>query len=176
MKGWSLSVLASLRPGNYEPILPPMRTLTVIAATLWLSTPAAAQKFPWNATDRPPSLAGLGLFEHPDSARKRLGTPIAGDTLGPGPDASVALTNATSGISVIATKASGVSVIYLLKREAGMLDSTRVGDSRDRVLARWGKPTEAQGNNALWGAGDWIVVILLGPDNSVQRLGVGRRG
>jgi hypothetical protein len=150
----------------------------VLAASVLLvvSSSAQAQHFPWKRGDKPPTLAGFRLYETPADARARLGADATVDTLGGHSDPAVAYTSAKRGISLVTSRLDGVAIIYVTRREAGVLDSVRVGDSRDRVLARWGQPTSAEGNNALWLVDDWVIVVELGAGDRVVRLGVGRQG
>jgi hypothetical protein len=137
---------------------------------------AQAQHLPWKHGDKPPTLAGFTLYEKPAAARARLGADVTVDTLGSGPDAALSFTSRKRGISFVASKADGVAIIYVTSRDAGMLDSVRVGDSRQRVLARWGEPSAVQGSNAVWMVDEWVIVVQLGEGNEIVRLGLGRQG
>jgi hypothetical protein len=147
-----------------------------LGLTAALSSPALAQHFPWKHGDKPPTLAGFRLYEKAATARDRLGPGISTDTLGDRADPAVAFTSSKRGVSVVTSRLDGVAIIYVTRREAAMLDSIRVGDTRDRVLARWGPPSTGNGNVALWIVDNWVVSVQLGPDNRVARLGVGRQG
>ena len=153
------------------------RTLVRLLVLLGvLASPLEAQTFPWKSGDRPPALAGFRLYEAPDGARMRLGGPVTVDTLGSGPGAALAYTNPERGISLVTSRLDGVAIIYVTKREAGELDGIRVGDTREQVLTRWGKPSRAGGPNGLWLVDDWVISVELGEGERVVRLGVGRQG
>ena len=138
-----------------------------------LSSVAAERSLPWKAGDRPPVLAGFTLLENGDSARARLGRDARVQTLGSGPGASHACTDAVIGLEIIVSPADGVAVIYVTRRETGDLDGIRVGDESSAVVKRWGKPTVVQQATALWVVGDWVVVVDLGEGNRVVRIGLG---
>jgi hypothetical protein len=140
------------------------------------NTGATAQRLPWKHGDKPPRLAGFALYEKASAAKARLGDGVTVDTLGSGRDAAIVYSSTRKGVSLVTSRLDGVAIIYATRRDAGMLDSVRVGDSRDRVLARWGQPSRADGPNALWVVDDWVIVIELGENNRVVRLGVGRQG
>jgi hypothetical protein len=149
-----------------------------VAATMIiaLGTNAAAQRLPWKHGDKPPSLAGFYLHEEQTSARAKLGSNVTADTLGDRSDPAIAITSQERGVSLVASRLDGVAIIYVTRRDAGVLDSIRVGDTRDRVLARWGPPSRIDGSNALWLVDDWVVIVELGDGNRIARLGVGRQG
>jgi hypothetical protein len=150
--------------------------LAALAIAVAHSTDAIAQQLPWKQGDKPPALAGFKLYEDAAAARARLGSDVTVDTLGDRADPTLAFTSRTRGISLVTSRLDGVAIIYVTRPDAGMLDSIRVGDTRDRVLARWGRPSRVDGSNALWIVDDWIVMVELGEGNRIVRLGVGRQG
>lgn len=78
------------------------------------------------------------------------------------------------GLAILLNATGDVSMIYLLTRAAGSIDGVRVGDSRGDIRARWGEPPLVQGAQAMYPAGDWAVVIELGPEQRVATLSLGR--
>jgi hypothetical protein len=178
----ALSVLARPRTADQIATFFSVKTMPILRACMLLVAFSAAaslvhaQRVPWKHGDKPPALAGFRLYETADSARARLGTGVSVDTLGTGADAALAFTNRERGISLVTSRADGVAIIYVSRRDAGMLDSIRVGDTRERVLQRWGNPSQADGSHALWLIDDWVILVELGEGNTVVRMGVGRQG
>jgi hypothetical protein len=86
----------------------------------------------------------------------------------------VSLGYRSRGLTLVYSEADSLAVIDLNTSAAGDIDSVRVGDMRERVLARWGQPTTVDGGNALWVVGAWVVVVRLGPQNQVAILSLGR--
>jgi hypothetical protein len=158
---------SAARPATAAPAAPVARA----AAT---TTPARAAGLPWNAGDKPPALAGFQLGERMPSVRTRLGAPLRVDTLGKGKDAALSLTNAKTGTTAVVSPIDGLAILYLTRREAGVLDEVRVGDAKSRVLTRWGQPTTVQGASAMWVVGTWVVVVELGDGDVVKKLALGR--
>jgi hypothetical protein len=146
-----------------------------VALLVFSGASMSAQQLPWKHGDKAPALAGFNLGEEPGAARARLGPDIQVDTLGTGADVALAFTSAKRGISLVTSRADGVAIIYVTNRDAGALDSIRVGDTSDQVLARWGHPSKVDGANALWLVDEWVIVVELGEGNRVVRLGVGRQ-
>lgn len=138
------------------------------------ATPARAAGLPWKAGDQPPALAGFQLGERLPAVRARLGSPLRVDTLGKDKDAALSLTNFTTGTSAVVSPVDGLAILYLTRREAGMLDDVRVGDAKARVLGRWGQPTTVNGAAAMWVVGNWVVVVELGDGDVVKKLALGR--
>lgn len=138
--------------------------------------PAAARPagLPWKKGDQPPALAGYRLGDRLSAVRARLGTPVRIDTLGRGPQAALSLTNTTTGTTAVVDATHGLAILYLTRREAGVLDEVRVGDAKAAVLARWGQPTTVNGASALWVVGGWVVVVELGNGDVVKKLALGR--
>ncbi|MBW8770112.1 MAG: hypothetical protein JF589_10170 [Gemmatimonadetes bacterium] len=153
-----------------------LHTVVVLGLLSGAAGSAHAQRLPWKHGDTPPTLAGFRLHERPDSARARLGADVTVDTLGTSDDAALAYTSRRRGISLVTSRLDGVAIIYVTRRDAGMLDSIRVGDTRERVVRRWGNPPSTDGPNALWLVDDWVIVVELGEDKKVVRLAVGRQG
>jgi len=151
-----------------------LRVLCVLVASLIAGSDLAAQQLPWKVGDKPPMLAGFRLAEDPDSARVRLGAGVQVDTMDLASE-TFGITHRGKGISLVVSRADGVAVIYADRPEAGSLDSIRVGDESAAVLRRWGQPTTAEGETALWVVGEWVVVVTLNRENRVARIGVGRK-
>src|SRR5215813_12653233 len=143
----------------------------VVSMLLFGASAVHAQRLPWKHGDKPPALAGFKLYEEPAAARARLGNDVTVDTLGDRSDPALAYTSRKRGISLITSRLDGVAIIYVTRRDAGMLDSIRVGDSRERVLARWGQPSRVNGGIALWLVDDWVIHVELGEGNQIIRLG-----
>jgi hypothetical protein len=142
--------------------------LTVLGAG---APPLQGQGLPWKAGDAPPSLAGFSLQQSSADVRSRLGSAVRIDTLGQGADAVVTVTDRALGVTVTSS-AAGITGIHLLRPEAGAIDQVRVGDSRQAILARWGRPTSTMGSTSHWVVGDWAVDVELGRGGRVARLGV----
>jgi len=149
--------------------------ITIVAALCAARTSVAqSQTLPWHAGDKPPVVAGFQLGERADSAVAHLGTPFTVDTLATN-YGSVAYTNPAKGVSFVTTRTGGVSIIYLQNPDAGTIDNVRVGDTRARVLSRWGSPNGVSGANAVWVVGDWIAIATLGDGEIVTRLGLAQK-
>ena len=144
------------------------------AAAKPAAVPARVAGVPWKAGDRPPALAGFQLGDRLAAVRARLGTPVKVDTLGRGADAALSLTNVTSGTTAVVSPEDGLAILYLTRREAGVLDEVRVGDAKAHVLGRWGQPTTVNGASAMWVVGTWVVVVELGNGEVVKKLALGR--
>ena len=138
------------------------------------AVPARVAGVPWKQGDRPPALAGFQLGDRLAAVRARLGAPVKVDTLGRGADAALSLTNATSGTTAVVSPEDGLAILYLTRREAGVLDEVRVGDAKAHVLGRWGQPTTVNGASAMWVVGTWVVVVELGNGEVVKKLALGR--
>src|SRR3954451_15133941 len=135
-----------------------LHTVVVLGLLSGAAGSAHAQRLPWKHGDTPPTLAGFRLHERPDSARARLGADVTVDTLGTSDDAALAYTRRRRGISLVTSRLDGVGIIYVTRRDPVMLDSIRVGDTRERVVRRWGNPPSTDGPNALWLVDDWVIV------------------
>lgn len=120
-----------------------------------------------------PALAGFRLGEPSEPAQARLGTPVTIDTLGSGPDAVVSLMNDSTGINLFVSRSQGVGVIMVTRGDAGALDGIRVGDSRAKVVARWGPPAAGGARAGLWSAGTALISAALDDRERVTRLGIG---
>jgi hypothetical protein len=152
-----------------------IRILSSVVAAALLALPAAAQSgaFPWKATDPPPALHGLRLGDSRARLDSLLGAPDNTQQLGEG---VVAYDYPRVGLSVVYSDADGVSIVYAETRDAGSLDSIRVGDPPSAVVRRWGQPTEANGTTALFEARSWIILIEADSTGQrVTRIGVGRK-
>ncbi len=120
-----------------------------------------------------PALAGFRIGQGISDALARLGKPLKVDTLGSGPDSPVSYANLATGITVVGTTAAGVGVILATSRDAGTLDSVRVGDSRASVLKRWGPPAAGSAEGGLWLDGDYVVAVSFDDGARVKRLVIG---
>jgi hypothetical protein len=147
---------------------------------LWLvflislqSTTAVAKdgQFPWHDGDKSPSIAGIHLGDNRSRLDSVLGPPTSTHKLD---DDGLTLTYEKQGIMVLYAYLDHSAVIYLLTRSAGNIGGIRIGDKREKVLEQWGPPSSAQGDTALYRAGDWVVVIKLDQNQMVVQLGIGR--
>jgi len=120
-----------------------------------------------------PALAGFRIGEPAAGAITRLGAPLRVDTLGSGPDAPLSFANLATGITLIVSRDEGVGIILLTSRQAGALDSIRVGDARGSVLARWGPPVAGSKAAGLWFAGAYVITVAFDGSQRVTRLGIG---
>jgi hypothetical protein len=120
-----------------------------------------------------PAFAGFRIGEPAPGAIERLGAPLTVDTLGTGFSAPRSYANLATGINLIVTDVEGVGIILVTHREAGPLDSIRVGDLRTTVLARWGPPAAGGEAGGLWLAGDYVVAVSFDEEGRVARLGIG---
>jgi len=145
----------------------------VIVLLLATAAPSLAQqaRFPWRPGDRAPAVAGLRLKDSRARIDSLLGSPDTQQAMGSG---VVSLGYRSRGLTLVYSEADSLAVIDLNTSAAGDIDSVRVGDMRERVLARWGQPTTVDGGNALWVVGAWVVVVRLGPQNQVAILSLGR--
>ncbi|HUO52771.1 MAG TPA: hypothetical protein VMT93_09640 [Gemmatimonadaceae bacterium] len=129
--------------------------------------------FPWRPGDAPPPVAGLHLLASRAGIDSALGAPADSESLG----GAWSLRFPKKGVSVVYARLDGAAIIYLKTREAGDIGGVRLGDTRESVLARWGAPSVADGANALYQAGPWLVVLTLdGAHARVAALGLGRVG
>ena len=120
-----------------------------------------------------PTLAGFRLGESQAGAVARLGGPLKVETLGSGPEAPVSYANAAVGITLIASRADGVGIVFVTSRSGGGLDGIRVGDRKEDVLARWGVAGAGGDTDGLWLAGRYVVSVRFDSDGRVARLGIG---
>jgi len=127
--------------------------------------------FPWKPGDAPPAVAGIHLGDDRARFEPILGKPSQTQKLG---EDAWAFTYRQRGVQVLYTPLDGAAIIYLLTPTAGDIGGVRLGDARKDVLARWGNPSSAQGETALYLAGTWVVVMKFGQDNKVKQLGLGR--
>ena len=156
------------------------RILGVVTAglLLLLARPAQAQYsgFPWRAGDRAPRLAGFWLGQRMDSARRALPRTVTVDTLGDHPEHAYAYTTKDRALVVVGMVGEGVGIITVRRRELGVVDGVRVGDSCKSVLDHWGPPTTGDSEIAMWVAGSWLVSARCGVEGVVSELSVGNVG
>src|ERR1041385_728063 len=128
---------------------------------------------PWKAGDSPPPVAGVRLGVTRAALDSLLGRPDKIQQMG---QDGLGLTYTKRGISVVYTPLDGAAIVYLLRRDAGDVGGVRLGDTKDQVLARWGKPSTGEGMNALYISGKWVVVVTLDSvtGTRVVQLGLGR--
>lgn len=127
-----------------------------LAASLAASSAIAAPR-PWQASDKPPVVAGIKLGDSEQHALDVLGAP---DDVVPNADSEVLYYNA-KGLEVVATKNDGVVSIKLLTPDAGAIDGVKVGDIARDVLLKWGAPTAGQGRIAVFGPPAWAIGVHL---------------
>jgi hypothetical protein len=120
-----------------------------------------------------PVLAGFQVGEKLPGALARLGPPTRVDTLQSQSDPVLSIANQRTGITLIASRHDGVAVVLVSSREAGDLDSIRVGDSRAAVLARWGPPAASSTGGALWLARKYVAGVEYDDEGRVTRLVIG---
>ena len=120
-----------------------------------------------------PSLAGFRLGEKTAKALALLGAPLTTEKVNEGPDAIISYTNDKTGITILATKLEGVGIILVTSRDAGALDTVRVGDTHESVVARWGPPAAGDASEALWLAGKYVITVKFDDKGHVSRLGIG---
>jgi hypothetical protein len=152
-----------------------MPLLRAAALLMVLGVTARAQSLPWKPGDVPPSLAGFRLTGDPAAARTVLGPNVTVDTMGTGPNAQYTYTSAERGVQLVMSR-SELAVIFVTQRDAGMLDSIRVGDDREAVIRRWGPPMRSSGKNAVWMVDNWAILVELNDKLTVTKLGLGRQG
>jgi hypothetical protein len=141
----------------------------------FLAVTAGAQSLPWKSGDAPPSLAGYRLTDDPAAVRKALGANVTVDTGGTGVNAQHTYTDAARGVQLVMSR-SELGAIFVTQREAGMLDSIRVGDDRDAVIRRWGPPMRSGGKGAVWMVDNWAIIVELDSTLRVTKMGLGRQG
>jgi hypothetical protein len=77
------------------------------------------------------------------------------------------------GLRLTYAAADGLRLIYLDTRQAGDIGGVRVGDRRADVIARWGSPTQSDGEMARFIVGGWAIVVAYdGNLNRVVGLGL----
>jgi hypothetical protein len=156
VSGLALAIAgAAAFPGEAPPALPPH--------------PLSAH-FPWTSADVPPPIAGLHLGDPRSTVESVLGTATEVRAAGSGLVAEYP----TQGLAILLNATGEVAMIYLLTRTAGSIDGVRVGDSREQILAQWGEPPLIQGAQAMYPAGDWAIVVELGPEQRVLSVSLGR--
>src|SRR2546428_10975254 len=128
--------------------------------------------FPGNAGDSPPLVGGIRLGLSRTALDSLLGRPDKVEQMG---QDGLGLTSPKGGVSIVYTPLDGAAIVYLLRRDAGDVGGVRLGDTKDQVLGRWGKPSTGEGMNALYIAGKWVGVINLDSTGTrVVQLGLGR--
>lgn len=136
--------------------------------------PVAAQagEFPWKAGDAPPPVAGVRLGDGRVRLEKVLGQPSGTEKLG---EEALVFTYRQRGLQIIYASLDGVAIIFLQTRAAGDIGGVRLGDKREEVMARWGKPTSVAGPTAFYRVGtSWVVLVKLDENDVVKELGLGR--
>ncbi len=134
---------------------------------------AVAQQgaLPWHVPDAPPSVAGLRLGASRAVIDSVLGPPDSVEQMGRG---GKGLVYRARGLMLAYTDSEGVRLFYLDTRKAGDIGGVRVGDTREAVVARWGSPTQADGEMARYIVGGWAIVVAY--DRDLQRvMGLGIR-
>ena len=130
---------------------------TVALGALLAAASAGAAPRPWQASDKPPEVAGIKLGDTEQHALDVLGAP---DEVTPNADGEV-LQYITKGLEVAATKKDGIVAIHLLKPEAGSLDGIKVGDIARNVLLKWGAPAGGRDRIAEFGTPRWAIAVRL---------------
>ena len=135
-----------------------MKLLGAVAlgASLAAASAGAAPR-PWQASDKPPVVAGIKLGDSEQHALDVLGAP---EEVAPNADSEV-LQYPDKGLEVTATKKDGVIAIKLLTPEAGEIDGVKVGDIARTVILKWGMPSGGQGRIALFGPPIWTIAVHL---------------
>ncbi len=130
---------------------------TVALSALLAAGSAVAAPRPWQASDKPPEVAGIKLGDSEQHALDVLGAP---DDVTPNADGEV-LQYVAKGLEVAATKKDGVVAIHLLKPEAGSIDGIKVGDIARNVLLKWGAPSGGRDRIAEFGTPRWAIAVRL---------------
>jgi hypothetical protein len=130
---------------------------TVALGALLTAASAGAAPRPWQASDKPPEVAGIKLGDTEQHALDVLGAP---DEVTPNADGEV-LQYITKGLEVAATKKDGVVAIHLLKPEAGSMDGIKVGDIARNVLLKWGAPSGGRDRTADFVTSRWTISVRL---------------
>jgi len=143
-----------------------------LGALLAISSAGAAPR-PWQASDKPPVVAGIKLGDSEQHALDVLGAP---DDVVPSADSEV-LQYVAKGLEVTATKKEGVVAIRLLTPDAGAIDGIKVGDIARDVLLKWGAPSGGQGRIAVFGPPAWTIAVhLADKDPTILDLTLAYRG
>ncbi len=133
---------------------------------------AAGGEFPWKAGDAAPPVAGVRLGDGLVRLEAALGKPTATERLG---DEALVFTYRPRGLQVIYASLDGVAIIFLQTRAAGDIGGVRLGDKRQDVLARWGRPSSVAGPAAYYKVdSSWVVLLRLDENDLVKELGLGR--
>jgi hypothetical protein len=149
-----------------------IRWLVVVGLLQVLPLVAQAGEFPWKAGGAPPPVAGVRLGDGLVRLEAVLGRPSGTEKLG---SEALVFTYRKRGVQVIYAPLDGVAIIFLLSRAAGDIGGVRLGDRREDILARWGKPASVQGPTAYYRAGSsWLVLLKLSENDKVKELGLGR--
>jgi hypothetical protein len=94
-----------------------------------------------------------------------LGKP---DSIKPASRGGQGLFYGARGLMLTYAAADGLRLIFLDTRQAGDIGGVRVGDTREAVIARWGSPTQADGEMARYIVGGWAIVVAY--DGNLQRV------
>jgi hypothetical protein len=149
-----------------------IRWLAIILIWQVLAVAAQAGEFPWKAGDAPPPVAGVRLGDGRVRLEAVLGRPSSTEKLG---NEALVFTYRRRGLQVIYAPLDGVAIIFLQTRAAGDIGGVRLGDKREDILARWGKPASVRGPTAYYRAGSsWLVLLKLDENDRVKELGLGR--
>ena len=128
--------------------------------------------FPWKAGDAPPTVAGVTLGTDLSTLDRLLGTPSAENKPRSGVTSRL---YEEQGLSIVHHEGKGVVYILVFTREAGEIGGLRVGDPRETVSAKWGKPHAGRAETTLYSAGAWTVAVQLEPMTEfVHQLAIGR--
>ena len=143
-----------------------------------IAAPLSAQRvgFPWKAGDSTPAFAGFRLGQNLGKARAAMRGPVQTDTLGSGSSRGYAYTTRDRALSILGIPAEGVAIITVRRRDLGVVDSVRVGDTCDAVLKRWGQPHSGDAQVAQWIAGKWLVSARCDDTRHVSELSVANVG
>jgi len=149
-----------------------LRGLLVMIFLAVLPAMGQGGEFPWKPGDAPPQVAGIRLGDGLVRLEAVLGRPSGTQKLG---DEALVFTYRQRGVQIIYASLDGAAIIFLQTREAGDIGGVRLGDRREEVLARWGKPSSVQGPTAYYRAGSsWVVILKLDENDIVKELGLGR--
>ena len=100
-----------------------------------------------------------------------LGKPDAVQDMGQGVQG---LSYRSRGLSIVISELDGLSVVYATRRDWGDLDGVRVGDTRERVVQKWGAPDRGDGHAGIYLFGRWLILVRLDDsDSHVVQLGLG---
>jgi hypothetical protein len=147
--------------------------LTALLVLLFVDPAAAQGRLPWSMGSQPPRFLGATLGEQRPAIQRTLGKPDAEAPIGTPADSTVSLTWNKRGEEIQVHARSGATVISATSRSAGTLEGTRVGDTRDAVIARWGNPSGSDAHRMIWFLGSWAIVLDMAPDATVAKVSLG---